>query len=64
MCNGISEQKTDPDLQKKVIFGQIWRFWRKKKFAYSLWHGSLVLYMPNPDKNDASTSLILGHDVL
>ena len=40
-----------------MIFG-------KKKFADSLWHGSLALYMPKPDKNDASNGLILGHEVL
>ena len=63
MCNGVAEQKLDPDLKKTVIFGQIKRF-LKKKFAESLWHGSLLLYMPKPDENNASNGLILGHEVL
>ena len=33
-------------------------------FAESQWHGSLALYMPKPDKNDASNGLILGYEVL
>ena len=36
----------------------------KKKFADSLWQGSLALYMPKPYKNNASNGLILGHEVL
>ena len=37
---------------------------KKKGFANSLWHGSLVLYMHKADKNHASNGLILGHEVL
>ena len=33
-------------------------------FPDLLLYGSLVLYMPKPDKNDASNGLILGHEVL
>ena len=36
----------------------------KNKFADSLWHGSLALYLPKPDKKDASNGLILDHKVL
>ena len=57
--------KIGPDLQKNNLFGKILPFFlKKKKFADLLWHGSLVLYMPKPDKNDASNGLILGHELL
>ena len=55
MCNGVAEQKLDT-----VKFSDF----LKKKFAESLWHGSLALYMLKPDKNDVSNGLILGHEVL
>ena len=47
MCNGVAEQKLDLDLRTNLAI------FEKQKFAESLWHGSLVLYMPKPDKNDA-----------
>ena len=46
--------------QGRTNFGKISRFLKKKKFADSLWHGSLALYMPKPDKNDASNGLIIA----
>ena len=36
----------------------------RRKLANLLWHGSLALYLPKPDKKDASNGLILGHKVL
>ena len=56
-------EKSDPNSNKTVNFGKIQRFF-KEKFADSLWHGSLPIIMPKPDKNDASKGLILGHKVL
>ena len=61
--NGVSrccEEKSDPKSKKTIFFSNFW----SKKFADSLWHESLVLYMPKRDKNDASNSLIIGHEVL
>ena len=44
------EENLDPKSQK-VTF-------EKNKFADSLWLGNLALYMPKPDKNNASNGLI------
>ena len=55
------EENLDPNCRKGPISVKFSDF-LKKKFANLLWHGSLALIMPKPDKNDASNGLILGHD--
>ena len=36
MCNGIAEQKLDPDLKKTVIFSHILQFLKKKVFRMAV----------------------------
>ena len=50
--------------RKQPISVNLAIFEKKKKSADSLRHGSLALNRPKPDKNYASNSLILGHEVL
>ena len=64
MFDGISKQKLDPDLQKDGNFRSNLATFFFKKFADSLCHGILALYMPKPDNNHALNGLILGHEVL
>ena len=54
-------RKLNPKLKKVA---KLAIFERKKKLPILCSIGSLALYMPKPDKNDAFKGLILGHKVL
>ena len=65
ISNGISRCVVKKNLtqnRRKQSFAV--KFSDKKKFADSLWHGSLALSMPKPNKKNASDGFILGHEVL